>query len=374
MSSIYIHIPFCKKACNYCNFHFSTNFRVLNSFVDALSKEIIQYKIENNKLLIETIYLGGGTPSVLTQTHLHEIFSNIYKKFKIATISEITLEVNPDNVTEENIKFWKNLGINRISMGVQSFFEDELLFMNRSHNAQQAITSLELISKNFSNFSVDLIFGSHLQTIEQLKENLNILLSFDPPHISCYALTVEDKTLLAKQVKTNKNFEPSQDLQNKGFYIIKDCLENVGYHHYEISNYALPNFESKHNSNYWNGIPYIGFGPSAHSYNTITRSWNIANNALYINASDNFDLIKETETLTPKQIINEFLMIGLRTKKGVDLTYLQQLTSANEFQQILEKCNVYVAKNLIQLNHKFISLTREGLIFADGIAADLFLD
>lgn len=374
MSGIYIHIPFCKKACNYCNFHFSTNFSVLNSFVDALSKEINQYKIENNKLLIETIYLGGGTPSVLNQTHLHEIFSNIYKKFKITTISEITLEVNPDNVTEENIKFWKNLGINRISMGVQSFFEDELLFMNRSHNAQQAITSLELISKNFSNFSVDLIFGSHLQTIEQLKENLNILLSFNPPHISCYALTVEDKTLLAKQVKTNKNFEPSQDLLNKGFYIVKDCLENAGYHHYEISNYALPNFESKHNSNYWNGIPYIGFGPSAHSYNTITRSWNIANNALYINASDNFDLIKETETLTPKQIINEFLMIGLRTKKGVDLTYLQQLTSANEFQQILEKCNVYVAKNLIQLNHKFISLTREGLIFADGIAADLFLD
>lgn len=374
MAGIYIHIPFCKKACNYCNFHFSTNTKLVDQFVEVLLQEIEYKKDYLNNETIETIYFGGGTPSLLTIQQLSNILQQVYKQFSVMPNAEITLEVNPENVNSDSVYNWKLIGFNRLSMGIQSFFEDELQFMNRSHNVQQAINSLHLITTQFTNFSVDLIFGSHLQKTTILQQNLDILLQFKPPHISCYALTVEDKTLLSSQVKTNANLEPIQEIQQQGFYLIKDCLESFGYQHYEISNYCLPGFKSKHNSNYWKGTPYIGFGPSAHSYNKISRSWNIGNNALYIKAVNNFDTITESEILTNNQIVNEFIMIGLRTNNGISLDDLSILTTTTIFEQIIEKVKHFVSKGLMQLTDSHFYLTREGLIFADGIAADLFLD
>ena len=374
MAGIYIHIPFCKQACNYCNFHFSTSTNQIDSFIDTLLKEIIYKKDYLGNETIQTIYFGGGTPSLLTIAQLHTILNLIFINYKIVDLPEITLEVNPENVTIENLKQWKELGINRISMGVQSFREDELEFMNRSHNALQAISCLDLLNKEFTNYSVDLIFGSHLQTIDTLSSNIETLLSFKPPHISCYALTIEEKTKLSYLVNKNTLLEPKQEFQNKAFYLIKDTFESFGYNHYEISNYALPGFESKHNSSYWNGSSYLGFGPSAHSYNKISRSWNIANNALYIKGADNFESIIETEILTPSQIINEFIMIGLRTKNGVNFKELFTLTNLVQYEQTQNKVNAYIAKNFIVKNNSNFYLTKEGLIFADGIASDLFVN
>jgi oxygen-independent coproporphyrinogen-3 oxidase len=374
MAGIYIHIPFCKQACNYCNFHFSTSTNHIDSFIDALLKEIIYKKDYLGNQPIQTIYFGGGTPSLLNISQFNTILNLVFSNYSIVDLPEITLEVNPENVTIENLKQWKQLGINRVSMGVQSFHDEELKFMNRSHNALQAISCLDLLNMEFTNYSVDLIFGSHLQNIDTLKNNIDTLLSFKPPHISCYALTVEEKTKLSYLVNKNALFEPKQEFQNKAFYLIKDCFENSGYNHYEISNYALPGFESKHNSSYWNGSSYLGFGPSAHSYNKTSRSWNIANNALYIKGADNFDSIIETEILTPTQIVNEFIMIGLRTKKGVNFNELFNLTNLGQYEQIINKVNAYIAKNFIENNNSNFYLTKEGLIFADGIASDLFVN
>jgi oxygen-independent coproporphyrinogen III oxidase len=373
MAGIYIHIPYCTKACNYCNFHFSTNTKNIDLFIKTLLVEIEARKLYLDEP-IETIYFGGGTPSILSATQLFSILNQVYQHYTVVSNAEITLEVNPENVNKESISHWKNIGINRLSMGIQSFFEDELQFMNRTHNAQQAQESLHLIHDYFNNYSIDLIFGSQLQSIDKLQTNLDIICTVKPPHISCYALTVEDKTALAHLIKNNNLLEPSQQVQHQGFYLIKDYLESFGYEHYEISNYSLPGFESKHNSNYWKGIPYLGFGPSAHSYNKLSRSWNVANNALYINAINNLNTILETEYLTPNQFINEFIMIGLRTKNGISLNDLLSKTTTKQFQQIQKKLEHYKKEQLINITDTHISLTKQGLIFADGIAADLFVD
>lgn len=301
---------------------------------------------------------------------LNEIRSN----YSVSSVAEITLEANPDDITEEKLIAWKAAGINRFSLGIQSFIDAELQWMNRSHNAQQAKECIELIKQHFSNYSIDLIFGSQLLTNEQWQYNIKTALLFNPPHLSCYALTVEEKTILGKRVEKNYVENIDNNKQAEQFEMLMKCLENAGYNHYEISNYAKPDFESKHNSSYWKGMHYLGLGPSAHSYNSVSRSWNISNNALYIAGVENGTTILETEILTNVQQLNEYIMISLRTAVGINLGDVELKWGKSIPQQLLHQSSAWIqSKHLINDNN-IIRLTTSGKLYADGIAADLFFD
>jgi oxygen-independent coproporphyrinogen III oxidase len=323
MAGIYIHIPFCKQACHYCNFHFSTTHHQIPQVVNAIAKEAFLRKNYITES-IDTIYFGGGTPSILNTTDIAFLLDEINKNFVVNPQAEITLEANPDDITEQNLLAWKHIGINRFSLGIQSFIDEELQWMNRSHNAHQAKQCIELIKKHFYNYSIDLIFGSQLLSNEQWIANIETALSFHPPHLSCYALTVEEKTTLGKKVAQLKQPNIDNNKQAEQFEILMQQLETAGYQHYEISNYAQPNFESKHNSSYWKGKHYLGLGPSAHSFNGNSRSWNIANNALYVAGIENNQTVLETEILTTTQQLNEHIMIALRTALGINLSSIHQ--------------------------------------------------
>lgn len=373
MAGIYIHIPFCKQACNYCNFHFSTVHRQIPQMVKAIAKEAIKRK-EYITETVDTIYFGGGTPSILQIEDIVFLLNEIRNNYKVSSVAEITLEANPDDITEEKLLAWKAAGVNRFSLGIQSFIDAELQWMNRSHNAQQAKECIELIKQHFTNYSIDLIFGSQLLTNEQWQHNIKTALSFNPPHLSCYALTVEEKTVLGKTVE-KKNIENiDNNKQAEQFEMLMQYLENAGYNHYEISNYAKPNFESKHNSSYWKGKHYLGLGPSAHSYNGVSRSWNIANNAMYITGIENGTTILETEILSNVQQLNEYIMISLRTAAGISLSNVELQWGKSTLQKLLHQSNVWIhSKHLINDNNT-IQLTSSGKLYADGIAADLFFD
>ncbi len=372
MAGIYIHIPFCKKACHYCNFHFSTSKKLLPKFINALTKEaeIQQSFLSEN---VETIYFGGGTPSILDVNDLQKIISAIYKNYSVSNSAEITLEANPDDVSEEKLQQWKTLGINRISLGIQSFVKEELEWMNRSHNAKQAIESAQLIQQHFDNYSLDLIFGSPLLTKELWLKNIHQALTFQPPHLSCYALTIEEKTVFGNWV-TNKKLAPiNNDNQAEQFEILMDELEANNYLHYEISNYAKPGFESKHNSSYWQGKNYLGLGPSAHSFNGKSRFWNVANNALYISGIENGTSVSEVEHLTAKQQFNEYIMISLRTSKGINDNFVRKNFSEDTYQQLQTNIYKWLKVNHIEVKNENFILTKQGKLFADAIASDLFI-
>ena len=287
-------------------------------------------------------------------------------------MAEITLEANPDDITETNLIAWKKIGINRFSLGIQSFIDTELQWMNRSHNAQQAKECINLIKQQFYNYSIDLIFGSQLLTNEQWLHNIQTALSFNPPHLSCYALTIEDKTALGKNVAQKKQANIDNDKQAQQFETLMQQLEIAGYNHYEISNYAQPNFESKHNSSYWQQKNYLGLGPSAHSYNQVSRSWNIANNALYISGIENNKNISETEILTPTQQLNEYIMISLRTALGINMETVEKKWGNSIMQKLDLKATLWKQSKHVIYSSKKIQLTQLGKLFADAIASDLF--
>src|ERR1022692_1871049 len=283
MAGIYLHIPFCRQACNYCNFHFSTSLLYKNDFVPALLRETVIQKEYLGKEALETVYFGGGTPSLLHVDDLKKIMETLHSTFKIDYQAEITLEANPDDISTEKLKEWKALGINRLSIGIQSFFEEDLVWMNRAHNAQQAINSIKYAQgEGFSNITIDLIYGTPTLSNKHWKKNLEQAVGLDIPHLSCYALTVEPKTPLHKLIGQKKVADINADEQADQFLMLMDFLNAAGYEHYEISNFAKPGKKSRHNSSYWQGKKYLGLGPSAHSYNGIERRWNIANNNLYI--------------------------------------------------------------------------------------------
>lgn len=372
MAGIYIHIPFCKKACHYCNFHFSVTHNLLPKMVTAIVREM---ELRNNYIYeeIETIYFGGGTPSILKEEELLQLMHAVYKQFKISNKAEITLEANPDDITPDKLLIWKNAGINRLSIGIQSFFDEDLQWMNRAHNAQQAYNSLtQAIETGFNNISIDLIYGTPYLTNKQWLQNLEAVAALNIPHLSCYALTVEPGTALNKMIEQHKKENVDAEKQGQQFEMLMQWAQRNNYEHYEISNFAKPGLRSRHNSSYWQGKPYIGLGPSAHSYDGSSRQWNIANNALYIESINKNIIPFEKEELTSTQKINEYIMTALRTSEGIIKEKLLLLAGEKLTADIIKDTAKYVSQNFIISNNTSLTLTNKGKLFADGIAAGLF--
>lgn len=385
MAGIYIHIPFCKQACNYCNFHFSTSLKLKDEMIAALVKEIeitpvsivqtddVAPFITTEKEKIETLYFGGGTPSIINLEDLELLFTALQEKFIFSDDIEITLEANPDDITAAKLALWKRAGINRLSVGIQSFIEEELVWMNRAHTATESIQCIaDIRSAGFTNFSVDLIYGSPLLSNEDWKRNVEKVFEKGIPHISCYALTVEPKTALDKMIIQHKKAPVNAEKQAEQFMLLMQWMEDAGYDHYEISNFAKPGMRSKHNSSYWQGKKYYGFGPSAHAFDGKTRQWNIANNALYIQSLKNNIIPFEKEILTLTQQLNEYIMTSLRTMEGLNLIIIEERFGKKISRDLQSTSEKWKAGGRLLLEDERIVLTKEGKLFADGIAADLF--
>lgn len=373
MAGLYLHIPFCKQACHYCNFHFSTSLKYKNEMVAAMLHEIdLQHTyLKDSKL--QSIYFGGGTPSILDADDLKLIFDKIRTHFSISPQAEITLEANPDDINTKKLNSWALLGINRLSIGVQSFANEDLTYMNRAHNAQEAKACIQLAQDaGFHNLTVDLIYGAPSTSDEVWEQNVQTLFDLQIPHLSCYALTVEPKTALAYKVK-KAILPPVEDEQAARQYeLLMEWMAANDYIHYETSNFAKEGFFAKHNSAYWTGAHYLGIGPSAHSYNGHSRQWNVANNAKYMNAlqsSDKTTPFFEVETLSLEDQYNELILTGLRTIWGVQLdklpTQLQQ-----QFQEDIQQ---FIDTQHIQKTNKNYILTNKGRLISDYISSQLFL-
>ncbi|MDQ7959907.1 radical SAM family heme chaperone HemW [Flavobacterium lindanitolerans] len=373
MSGIYIHIPFCKQACHYCDFHFSTSMKKKEEMVQALVKEMQMRKSEFENEIVETIYFGGGTPSVLSDEELDFLIDAVYANFKVAENPEITLEANPDDLSDERIVELAGSRINRLSIGIQSFFENDLKMMNRAHNAEEAKKSLETATRYFDNISIDLIYGIPGMTNEMWKQNIEMALSFGIPHISSYALTVEPKTALKKLIQTGKVSEPKDEVAQEHFMILVEMLQQHGFIHYELSNFGKPDYFSKNNSAYWLGKKYIGIGPSAHSYDGISRSWNIANNPIYLKEIEAGKLPSEVEILTANDRYNEYIMTGLRTIWGVSLNRIQKEFGEEVLQYLQKQSEKFITDGLLAVEKNILKTTPKGKFLADGIASDLFL-
>ncbi|WP_313376326.1 radical SAM family heme chaperone HemW [Chishuiella sp.] len=372
MSGIYIHIPYCKQKCSYCDFHFSTNLDSKSILIDSINKELILRKNEINNPL-ETIYFGGGTPSILTEIELQNIFDTIYKHYNTSQIKEITLEANPDDISKEKLNYLKSTPINRFSIGIQSFFEKDLQLMNRAHNALEAEKSIKLVQDyGFDNITIDLIYGSTTTTNSMWKKNLSKAIELNIPHISSYALTVEEKTVLDYQIKKGITKPTDDNQQNEQFQLLVKTLFENDFIHYEISNFGKKDYFSVHNSNYWKGIPYLGIGPSAHSFNGKQRAWNIANNSKYIKSINENILPQEIETLSEIDRFNEMIMIGLRTIYGIDIKRINEEFSSELVNYFNSEIKQLKSENIITQQNNKIILTPESYFFADGIASRLF--
>jgi oxygen-independent coproporphyrinogen-3 oxidase len=374
MAGIYVHIPFCKKACHYCNFHFSVSKDKLPEMAVAIGREA-----ELNRLYIsekiETIYFGGGTPSLLSLEQLAGMLDHFRKIFDVAADAEITLEANPDDITDESLDGWKKAGITRLSVGIQSFFEDDLRWMNRAHNAEQALQAVKTARMHgFDNITIDLIYGTPHLTDEKWLQNIETALALDVRHLSCYALTVEPKTALAKMIAAHQSEDVDTDKQARHFAILTERVAKAGFEHYEISNFALPGFRSRHNSSYWQGKSYLGLGPSAHSFNGKSRQWNIANNSLYLAGIEKGIIPFEEEILTDTQRLNEYIMTSLRTSEGTSLIKLRNDFGEVNARSFMEAAKLPIGRGHATLDNDILRLTAEGKFLADGIAADLFCD
>jgi len=371
MAGIYLHIPFCRQACHYCNFHFSTSLTGINDFVTALLKEMQLRKDYIGGEPVETIYFGGGTPSLLQEEELERIMNGLRTNFTIAPGAEVTLEANPDDFLPERISAWRKTGINRLSVGIQSFFEEDLRWMNRAHNAGQATDSIRMAQEQgFDNISIDLIYGGPTLPDDHWRQNVEEALRLQIPHLSCYALTVEPKTALDKMIHQHKKQDVDPEDQARQFLLLMDWTAAAGYEHYEISNFARPGRRSRHNSSYWQGRTYLGLGPSAHSYNGVSREWNVANNALYIKGAP----VAEKEVLTPVQQINEYIMISLRTMEGCDLRVVSERFGQKTAQELGLRARRYIQEGKMAAWADRLVLTQAGKLLADGISADLFFE
>ncbi|MEJ6583170.1 MAG: radical SAM family heme chaperone HemW [Crocinitomicaceae bacterium] len=374
MAGIYIHIPFCKQKCTYCDFHFSTTFEVYRSaMIDSIVREIESRKgyLENQK--VRTIYFGGGTPSILKEDEIQAILSKVYKVFDVVQVAEITLEANPDDINSENLKVWKKAGVNRLSIGLQSFKKSDLEWMNRAHTVQDSFQCVKLAKQHgFEDITVDLMYGLPDLTMKEWENHIQEVLDLNVPHVSAYCLTVEKKTVLSNLVGKGKIVPASEDQQSDQFLKLLKKLEAKGFEQYEISNFSKPGHESKHNSNYWKGEWYLGVGPSAHSFNGTSRSWNIRNNARYIlEVKENGDY-NESETLSKVNQFNERILIGLRTKYGVNMKELARLSPISV--RFLEVMNDFMEKGWAFQENESLVLTKEGKLRADYIASELFYD
>lgn len=372
MAGLYLHIPFCRKACHYCNFHFSTSQRLINDFPAALLKEMELQRDYLGGQAVETIYFGGGTPSMLAPAVLEQLLDRIRQLFPVTTDAELTLEANPDDMEAGRVRDWKNMGINRLSIGIQSFFEEDLRWMNRAHAAAQARSAIETALPLIPNLTIDLIYGTPTLPDKNWISNIETALDYGIPHLSCYALTVEPKTPLDALIRKKEKPDVQPEDQARQFILLMERLEVAGYEHYEISNFAKPGHRSRHNSAYWSGAHYLGLGPSAHSYNGAGRQWNIANNALYIKSLEAGTVPYESEVLSETDQFNEYIMTALRTMEGIDLERAGSRFGAAVIQELEKQLSLTVtAGNAIQ-TEKGYRLTKEGKLLADGIAASLF--
>ncbi len=372
---IYLHIPFCKQKCSYCNFHFSTSLGLKDEMLSAIKKEIqLRYNELENKSL-KSLYFGGGTPSVLSVDEIKFLIDEIQKYFSFDNNIEITLESNPDDLNKNFLKELSGTEINRLSIGTQSFFDEDLKLMNRAHNASEAESSIKRAQDfGLENISIDLIYGSPTSNFGIWKENLNKTIELQVPHVSSYALTVEPKTALEKWIENGKVSSPEEAEQNQEFYYMKDFLKDNGFDHYEISNFGKPGFHSKHNSAYWKSEPYLGIGPSAHSYNgSLERSWNIVNNPIYIKNLNQNILPKETEILSEKDRFNEMMMIGLRTIWGVDLDKINQNFSSEIIDYLNQEIKSKLESGILKIENNYLKIPEKHWFLADGIASDLFI-
>ncbi|WP_405199799.1 radical SAM family heme chaperone HemW [Christiangramia sp. LLG6405-1] len=371
MSGIYIHIPFCKQACHYCDFHFSTSTKKKGQLVEMLGREL---KLRKNEIPgpIQTIYFGGGTPSLLSSEELESIFLSINQNFEVSNSAEITLEANPDDLSEDVLRMLNDSPVNRLSIGVQSFFEADLKLMNRAHNATEALESLKLAKRYFDNISIDLIYGIPGQSDEQWIENLEIALELDIPHVSSYALTVEPKTALETFIKKGKIQPVTDEKFRKHFDILVRKLTNYGFEHYEFSNYGKPGFHSENNMAYWLGKPYLGIGPSAHSYDGKTRSWNVANNSLYISALAENKIPQQQEVLSLTDSYNEYIMTRLRTKYGVNSEDIHRNFGKLYEQHFIKEAQIFLENGHMEKRDSEFHISEKGKFLSDGIAAELF--
>ena len=372
MSGIYVHIPFCKQACTYCDFHFSTQIKHQDKLVEALCLEVSSRASELSDP-ISSIYFGGGSPSILTHENLKKISSQITKSFDTSQVLEITLESNPDDHSAENLMFWKSIGINRLSIGIQSFIDRDLKFMNRAHNANEAADCVaKAKNAGFEHLTIDLIYGIPNQTEIEWKSNVEQAIALRVDHISAYCLTVESKTALAHLVNSKKVTEKSEEEIESEYLLLHQLLERSGFDHYEISNFAKLGSKAIHNSNYWSGKPYLGFGPSAHSFDgNIKRSWNVSNNASYIKAIKEITSYSESEQLTDNERANEQIMTGLRRKNGVSIDgWTKSIIS--EFQQNLDQMPLALRERLL-ISETNVSIQPESWLMADAIIRDLII-
>jgi oxygen-independent coproporphyrinogen-3 oxidase len=373
MSGIYIHIPFCKQACHYCDFHFSTSMNRKEEMVLALAKEIQMRKNEFQNETIETIYFGGGTPSVLTSDEINFLIDSVYENYEVDENPEITLEANPDDLSGQRILELSKSKINRLSIGIQSFFEDDLKMMNRAHNSAEAQKCLEEATKYFDNISLDLIYGVPGMSNEKWKQNIEKALSFGVSHISSYALTVEPKTAMSKMIQTGKMEAPKDDVAQEHFMILLDTLESNGFIHYELSNFGKQNYFSKNNSAYWLGKKYMGIGPSAHGYNGISRSWNVSNNIIYLKSIQEEKLPNEIEVLSVTDRYNEYVMTGLRTIWGVSLDRIEAEFGRTYSDYLHKQAQKFIDDKLLFIENGLLKPTKKGKFLTDGIASDLFI-
>ncbi|WP_306349853.1 radical SAM family heme chaperone HemW [Flavobacterium sp. '19STA2R22 D10 B1'] len=373
MSGIYIHIPFCKQACHYCDFHFSTSMKHKSEMIDAIAKELKLRKKEFEQETVGTIYFGGGTPSVLSIEEINFLIDTVYKNYKVTEDPEITLEANPDDLSTDKIKELANSPINRLSIGIQSFDEEDLKMMNRAHNAEEAKRCLEEVVQYFDNVSIDLIYGISGMTNERWKENVEKALSFAIPHISSYALTVEPQTALSKFIQKGIVSAPKDEVAEAHFAILVEMLEANGFIHYELSNFGKEQYFSKNNSAYWLGKKYLGIGPSAHSYDGVSRSWNIANNTLYRKAIDKEELPNEVEVLSVTDRYNEYIMTGLRTIWGVSLERIAIEFGETYLDYLEQQSRRFLEDELLFVDQDVLRATKKGKFLVDGIASDLFL-
>jgi oxygen-independent coproporphyrinogen-3 oxidase len=373
LAGIYIHIPFCKQACFYCDFHFSTSLKKKASLLSCIEKEIqLKKEIFKNKI-VETIYFGGGTPSLLSAVEINSLIETVYKNYNIVRNPEITLEANPDDLYEEKIIELAASKINRLSIGIQSFFDDDLVLMNRAHNAEEAKKSLQIAVKYFKNISIDLIYGIPNASNKKWKQNIDMALSFGVPHISSYALTVEEKTPLKSLIEKGKIANTNDEVSAAQFTILVDKLAEEGFVHYELSNFGKEGFFSKNNSAYWLGKWYLGFGPSAHSFYKNQRAWNVNSNSKYIKSILENTIPEEVEVLSKVDRFNEIIMTGLRTIWGIDLEKIKQLFGKQYELYLRQKIARFLDEELVCIESNVVKTTNKGKFLADGIASDLFM-
>lgn len=374
MAGIYIHVPFCKQKCNYCNFHFSTKQDNVEELVSGMIIELDQRKSYLKTKKIDSIYFGGGTPSIIDVKHIINIIEKIYSLFDVKKTAEITMEFNPDDIKKEKLNKLRQAGINRLSIGIQSFNNEDLIFMNRSHNAKEAISSIKLAKEcGFNNMSIDLIYGVQNQTDKTWKKNLNQMFELEIDHFSAYALTVEPDTKLNYLIK-KKRVQPTSELKAENhFKILQEESLKMGYEQYEISNFCRKNKFAQHNTSYWKDKAYLGIGPSAHSYNGKSRRWNISNNLKYITLINNSEKYFDEEKLSPTQKYNEYTLTSLRTIWGVSLDYLENNFDQQIVSHFKKNARKWIDNKNIILEKNNVRLTNKGMLFADTISSDLFI-